>query len=47
MYLKTDRNCGYVAKLKNACPKLFTKSLIEQKRNENQILETILTFMGI
>jgi hypothetical protein len=46
-YLKTDRGCGYVPKLKNACPKLFTESLIEQKRSENQILETILTFMGV
>lgn len=46
-YLKTDRSCEYIAKLKKACPKLFTKSLIEQKRNENQVLETILTFMGI
>ena len=46
-YLKTDRGCEYIAKLKKTCPKLFTKSLIEQKRNENQVLETILTFMGI
>lgn len=46
-YLKTDRSCEYIARLKNACPKLFTESLIEQKRSDNQILETILTFMGV
>ena len=46
-YLNTDRNCEYVAKLKKACSKLFPERLIEQKRNENPTLETILSFMDV
>lgn len=46
-YLKTDRKTEYVAKLKQACPKLFPAALIDAKRKQSSCINEILKFMGV
>jgi len=45
--VKTDRKTEYVAKLKKACPKLFTRECIEEKRSQNPCIQQILDFLGV